>query len=117
MTERERAAWIDEIGESVLADYIVVHCENCEYWTALTISGDYTPKMLCTVGHCSRITQEVFDELSISRKRIPIYTDADSSCELFAPSDDAIDDAVSDWQNEQAIRETEADIRVERQPL
>lgn len=112
----KHAAWVDEIGESVLADYIVVHCENCEYWTALTISGDYTPKMLCTVGHCSRITQEV-KELSISRETLSIYTDAEASCEFFTPSDEAQDNAVSDWLDEQAIRETEAAIRVEKQPI
>lgn len=110
MTERERAALIEEIGELELAGYIPVRCDKCMYWEFVSSSSWF-------IGHCSRITQEVFDELSISRKRIPIYTDADSSCELFAPSDDAIDDAVSDWQDERAIRETESDIRVEKQPI
>ena len=109
MTERERAALIEEIGELELADYIPARCGKCMYWEFVSSSSWF-------IGHCSRITQEV-KELSISRETLSIYTDADSSCELFAPSDDAIDDAVSDWQDEQAIRETEAAIRVEKQPI
>lgn len=110
MTRSEREALIEEIGELELADYILVRCDRCMYWE-IALSSPWF------IGHCSRITQEVFDELSMSRKRIPIYTDANSSCEFFAPSDDAIDDAISDWQDEQAIRETEAAMRVEKQPI
>lgn len=110
MTRSEREALIEKIGERELAGYIPVCCDKCMYWEFVSSSS-------WLIGHCSRITQEVFDELSISRKRIPIYTDASSSCEFFALSDDAIDDAISDWQDEQAIRETEAAIRVEKQPI
>lgn len=109
MTERERAALIEEIGELELAGYIPVRCDKCMYWEFVSSSSRF-------IGHCSRITQEV-KELSISRETLSIYTDAEASCELFAPSDEAQDNAVSDWLDEQAIRETEAAIRVERQPL
>lgn len=104
MTGSEREALIEEIGERELAGYILVRCDRCMYWE-IALSSPWF------IGHCPCITQEVFDGLSISRKRIPIYTRADSSCEFFAPSDDEIDDAISEWQDEQAIRES-----VEKQP-
>ena len=108
MTGSERKALIEKIGEQELADYIPVYCDKCIYWEFVSSSS--------WLGHCPRITQEVFDELSISRKRIPIYTDADSSCEFFAPTDDAIDDAISEWQAIRAGREAVV-IGVEKQPI
>ena len=111
MTGSERKALIEKIGELELADYIPVRCDRCRYWE-IALSSPWF------IGHCPRITQEVFNELSISREPIPIYTRADSSCEFFAPSDDAIDDAIDDWQEEQVIRERGAVvIRVEKQPV
>ena len=116
MTGSERKALIEKIGELELADYIPVCCDQCMYWANMELSHEgFAPSVQLGIGHCPRITQEVFDGLSISHKRIPIYTDASASCEFFAPSDDAIDNAISDWQEEQAIRD--AVIRVKKQPI
>lgn len=92
--------------DDVLNDYIKVRCENCEHWTALAvITGDYSPKTLRTIGLCPRLSEEVYDEVSVFKKTPKLYTDADCSCEFFEPCEQAVEDAQIEYEEDKANAE------------